>query len=160
MIRAKIFQGDPTKTEDYQLERRATELKRAGDMPGAIECLRQAESIRGVLRSETRLAKYLQEAGLFDDAMFEIKQMIGQSHTWAEGNFWHKPRSVRRCQQASRLARLHDDAALLCKREGAHERCVHHEQEALRWWELHKKLKPLADRDKKHRRDSLDREKE
>jgi len=150
-MKVSVIGNSPTQTDEYQLERRATELKRAGDLHGAIECLQQAQLIRGILRSETRLAKFLQEAGRFDEAIQEITEMIADSLAWADGNFDHKPRSVRRCQQAGRLTRLHDDAALICKREGAKEQLAHHEQESRRWRQLHNELKDFADREK-HKR--------
>lgn len=150
-MKISVIGNSPTQTDEYQLERRATELKRSGDLSGAIECLQRAQVMRGILRSETRLAKYLQEAGRFDEAIEEINQMIAESLAWADGNFDHKPRSVRRCQQAGRVASLHDDAALICKREGAKEQLVHHEQESRRWWQLHNELKDFADRER-HKR--------
>jgi tetratricopeptide (TPR) repeat protein len=158
-LKAQIFHGDPTKTEDYLLERQATKLKSDGDMDGAIECLKKAQALRGVLRAETRLAKYLQQAGRFDEAIEEIHQMLSDSNLWAEGNFGHQPRSVRRCQQASRMARLHADGALLCKREQLRDQFIEHEKEACRWRELHKKIKTLADHDMKCRSRSLSNDK-
>jgi hypothetical protein len=85
--------------------------------------------------------------------MQEIRQMIADSYVWSEGNFGHNPRSARRCQQASRLARLHDDAALLCKREVALDQQAHFKKEAEKWWQQHRQIKVLADRDRKKRRE-------
>lgn len=136
-------------SEEYQLERQATALKQAGDWAGAIDCLKKAQAIRGPLESDTRLAKYLQQAGRFDEAMEEIQSLLAGSLTWAESHFGHQPRSVRRCQQASWLARTHQDAALICKREKQKDMQAKHEAEAEHWWAINQKLKPVASSDKK-----------
>ncbi len=142
-----------TETEEYQLERQATAHKQAGNWAGAIDCLRRAQAIRGPLYADTRLAKYLQQAGFFDVAMQEIQTLIDGSFAWAEGHFGHQPHSVRRCQQAGWLARLHQDAALICKREGEKDRQAHHEAEAEHWWKTRDMIAPIAKQDKNLRKE-------
>lgn len=138
----------PTESEEYRLERQATALKQVGDWAGAIDCLKKAQAIRGPLEDDTRLAKFLQQAGLFDEAMEEIQRLIDGSLTWAEGHFGHRPRSVRRCQQASWLARIHKDAALICKREKRQEMRVQHEMESERWWAINHQLRSISEQNK------------
>lgn len=138
-----------TESEEYQLERQATAHKQAGDWAGAITCLMRAQAIRGPLNADTRLAKYLQQAGLFDEAMQEIQDLIDGSFAWVEGHFGHQPHSVRRCQQAGWLARLHKDAALICKREKQKDRQAHHEAEAERWRKTCDLIYPVSKRDTK-----------
>jgi len=139
-------------SEEYQLERQATAHKQAGDWAGAITCLMRAQAIRGPLHADTRLAKYLQQAGLFDEAMQEIQDLIDGGFAWAEGNFGHQPPSVRRRQQAGWLARLHQDAALICRREKQKDRQAHHEAEAERWRKTRDLIEPVAEQDKKRER--------
>lgn len=148
-FRISVVGENPTETEEYQLERQATAHKQAGDWARAIDCLRRAQAIRGPLHANTRLAKYLQQAGFFDVAMQEIQALIDDSLAWAEGNFGHQPPSVRRCQQAGWLARLHQDAALICNREKQDDRQAHHEAEAERWWGIRDLIAPISKRDKK-----------
>lgn len=148
-MRACIVGENPTETEWYQLERRATALKQQGDLDGAIACLKKAQSIRGPLDADTRLAKYLQLAGRFDEAMEEMRHLIDGSLAWADGNFGHRSRSVRRCQQAGWLARLHDDAALICKQEKHWDMMTKHKAESARWWDVNRRLRQIADQDKK-----------
>lgn len=143
---------NPTETEHYRLEREATALKQAGDWNGAIEALRKSAVLRGISGGDTRLAKYLQQAGRFDEAMAEIKTLIDDSGAWAKSNFGHQPSNVQHCQRAGWLARIHDDAILLCKREKQSDLLATHEAESKRWWDLHHQLKVLADRDMKQRR--------
>lgn len=143
-----------TENEDYKLERLATAKKNAGDIEGAIDCLKKAQAIRGPLGGETRLAKFLQQAGRFDEAMQEIQNLVADSNSWAEGNFDHQPRSVRRHLQAGRLAEIHHDAALICRREEDSEREAYHDAEAVRWNSLRDQLQPLAEADKRKRREA------
>jgi len=147
-FRISVVGENPTETEEYQLERQATAHKQAGDWASAIDCLRRAQAIRGPLNAETRLAKYLQQAGFFDVAMQEIQNLIDGSHAWAEGNFGHRPPSMRRCQQAGWLVRLHKDAALICKREKQKDRQAHHEAEAKRWRGICDLINPIAELDR------------
>lgn len=140
-------------SEAYSLDREASALKQSGDLDSAIECLRRRKALMGVEYMETKLAKYLQHAGRFDEAMSEIDWLIKHSNQWAEAMFGHQPRSVRRCQQAGLRARLHRDAALLCKREQRPDLNAQHASEAKRWQQLHAQIGVLAERDKQRRRD-------
>ncbi len=143
MIFENISQN-PTETEEYQLERQATELKKAGDLDGAIECLRSAAELRGIKGGTTRLAKYLQLAGRFDEAMDEIKILLDGGKEWAELMFGHQPAAIRRLQLASWKARIHHDAAMICKREKNEKLRLRHEAAAERWAEKHEQLEESA----------------
>ena len=114
-------------TEEYKLERQATALKKAGDLNGAIECLRKAAALRGPGGRTTRLAKYLQMAGRFDEAVDEIKSLLDEGREWAICMFGHQPPKLRWLHAAARAARIHKDAALICKREKNEKLRLRHE---------------------------------
>jgi tetratricopeptide (TPR) repeat protein len=134
------------------LNREATVAKRAGDWGQAIALLRKAKAIRGDLYDDTRLAKVLQQAGRFDEAKDEIQWLLDHANTWAEQRLSHQSRSMRRRMQASHVARIHREAALVCKREKRSDLQKHHEAERERWWAIHEKLAPLVDAEEQQRK--------
>lgn len=134
------------------LNRAATVAKRAGDWGQAVALLREAKAVRGDLYDDARLAKVLQQAGHFDEAKEEIQWLLDHANTWAEQHLSHQPRSVRRRQQASHIARIHREAALVCKREKRSDLQKHHEAERQRWWAIYEKLSPLVDAEEQQRK--------
>lgn len=142
--------------EFSRLNKDATAAKQRGDWREAIRLLRTAKQRQGPMYAETRLAKFLQQAGLFDEAIEEIEWLIEHSNHWAETLFGHQPRSVRRCQQAGWIGRVHRDAALICKREKRLDLEAFHQAEAQRWFNTHENLDALAEKAKKEISDSWD----
>lgn len=134
------------------LNKEATAAKRVGDWSRAIRLLREAKKLEGRSYANTRLAKFLQESGDFDGAMVEIKGLIDGSMAWAEAMFGQRPRSVRRCQQAGWLSRIHKDAALICKRAKDPARQAHHEKEHERWWAVREKLHATVEKEEAEHR--------
>jgi tetratricopeptide (TPR) repeat protein len=135
------------------LNREATAAKNAGDWDRAISLLHEAKVIQGDLYEDARLAKFLQQAGRFDEALVQIQWLLDHANTWAEQRLAHQPRAIRRRQQASYIARIHREAALICKRQKRSDLRQHHEAEQERWWAIHEKLAPLAEADAQQRRD-------
>lgn len=134
--------------EEYRLDRHATALKRAGDLDGAIAALRQRKALMGVQYTDDKLAKYLQAAGRFDEAMTEIQWLLDQIQAWSEVMFGHQPLSVRQTQRTSWRGRVHGHAALICKREGRGDLQAEHERLQAACARLGAKLKPAADADR------------
>lgn len=134
--------------EFSRLNKDATAAKQRGDWREAIRLLRTAKQRQGPMYAETRLAKFLQQAGLFDEAIEEIEWLIEHSNHWAETLFGHQPRSVRRSAQASWISRINKDAALICKRAKDAARQKHHEREHERWLAVHRKLNETAQKEK------------
>lgn len=108
---------DIIESEQYQLDRRATALKKAGDWDGAVAALQKRKAIMGLQWQDDKLAKYLQAAGRFDEAMAEIQWLLDNSHAWAVALFSHQPSSVLLQQRTTRRGQIHGAAALICKRE-------------------------------------------
>jgi tetratricopeptide (TPR) repeat protein len=131
-------------SDSYQLERRATELKKIGDWDGAIAALRRVKALAGDSYEDTRLAKYLQDAGRFDEAMAEIQWLLDRCAQQCKALFGHQPEITIRCQEASHRARIHAAAALICKRAKAASRQSHHETEAAKFAEERLRLHPLS----------------
>lgn len=129
------------------LNKSATAAKASGDIGGAVDLLYQAKALHGELYQDTRLAKFLQQAGRVDEALVEIQWLIDNSGAWSEFMFGHQPKSVRRCQQAGKISRIHKDAALICKRAGCTDLQKQHEAEWERWGNISKQLRAMADED-------------
>lgn len=138
----------PNEIEEYQLDRQATALKKAGDWDGAIAALRQRKAMVGVQWQDDKLAKYLQAAGRFDEAMAEIQWLLDNSHAWAQALFSHQPTSVLLLQRTIKKGQIHDSAALICKRAKAQQLQADHERTSEACWRLVEKIKPVADADK------------
>lgn len=107
---------DIVESEEYQLDRQATALKKAGDMDGAIAALRKRKALLGVQYTDDKLAKYLQAAGRFNEAMTEIQWLLDNTYAWARIMFDHQPPSVQLLQHTIRAAQIHGAASLICKR--------------------------------------------
>lgn len=137
--------------EFSRLNKDATAAKQRGDWREAVRLLRTAKQRQGPMYAETRLAKFLQQAGLFDEAIEEIEWLIEHSNHWAETLFGHQPRSVRRCQQAGWIGRVHRDAALICKREKRLDLEAFHQEKAQHWLKIHKSLNLLSRTEKAKR---------
>jgi hypothetical protein len=137
--------------ETARLNKQATALKKVGDMPGAIAALRRVKVLEGDLYQDTRLAKFLQQAGQLDAALAEIQWLLDRSQAWAQALFGHQPTSVIQCQRAGWCARVHADAALICKRANRLELQVQHEALQERYAALSQRLRPLADTERKTR---------
>lgn len=140
---------DSDSSEVARLNKQATALKKAGDMPGAIAALRRVKALEGDLYQETRLAKFLQDAGQLDAALAEIQWLLDHSQAQAQASFGHQPTSVIQCQRAGWCARVHAAAALICKRSKRLDMQVQHEALQARYAALAQRLRPLADTDRK-----------
>lgn len=127
------------------LNREATAAKSAGDWTRAIALLREAKALRGLLYEDVRLAKFLQQAGRVEESLAEVQWLIENAHTWAEENFSHQPRTVRRHIQAEHLSRLHREGVRICKRANRPDTQAHHASEHARWTALAQKLKFAAE---------------
>lgn len=141
---------------EYELDRRATALKRSGDWDGAIAALRERKAVFGVQWTDTKLAKYLQQAGRFDEAMAEIQWLIDHSQAWAAWGMSHQPASVMQCQRVSYIARLHGAAVLICKRAGRADLMARHQTQRDTYAALQAKLEPIANADAKRDRQELE----
>lgn len=134
--------------EDFSaLNRQATQAKKAGEMERAVRLLRQAKTLHGEHYQDTRLAKVLQAAGRLDEALAEIQWLIDHSATLAKAMFAHQPPTVLLQQKTHWLARIHRDAALICKRAKRSDLQAHHEQRCQSLLALVEKLRPVADAD-------------
>lgn len=140
---------NPLETEEYQLDRRATALRKAGDWDGAIDALRRRKELMGEQWADDKLAKYLQRAGRFDEAMAEIAWLVEHAQAWAAWGFAHQPASVLQRQRAGYLARVHGAAMLICKREARADLLAHHQARRDAYAALRERLKPVADADRR-----------
>jgi len=129
---------------EYELDRLATRLRRAGDLDGAIDALRRRKAIFGAQWQDDKLAKYLQRAGRFDEAMEEIQWLLAHSQERARRSLGHQPVSVQQSQHAIHCAHLHAAAALICQRERRADLQAHHEHLAERYGAIRQRLAPIA----------------
>lgn len=140
--------------DDYQLALRATALKKAGDLTGAVEALRQRKRIQGNDYQDTRLAKFLQAAGRFEEAMSEMQELLELNERWASTHPSPGPVSSVLRQKTMRAALLHKDAALICKRARQKDLQQFHQERSERLFDLVRKLDPVAEADQKAIADS------
>lgn len=135
---------NPMETEEYGLDRRASALKKAGDWSGAIAALHERKALMGVGWTDDKLAKYLQHAGRFDEAMAEIQWLLDNSQRYVEQLLGHRPASVQQSSRAVHCMQVHRAAALICKREGRADLQAHHEHLAERYGAIRARLEPIA----------------
>jgi len=135
---------NPMLTEEYQLDRQATALKRAGDWDGAIAALRRRKAILGAEWGDDKLAKYLQRAGRFDEAMAEIQWLLDNSQAWMQALYRSHTVSLQQAQRARHCADVHGAASLICKREGRADLQAEHDGLAERYRLISQRLEPLA----------------
>ena len=143
---------DIAESAQYQLDRKATALKKEGDLNGAIVALRKRKALLGVEYQDDKLAKYLQAAGRFDDALQEIQWLLDNSHAWAQAMFSHQPTSVLLSQRTTRRGQIHSAAALICKREKRPDLEAEHVRQRDACLSLREKIEPVAKEDSATRR--------
>jgi len=136
--------ADIVGSDEYQLDRRATALKKAGDWDGAIAALRQRKALLGVQWDDDKLAKYLQQAGRFDEAMAEIQWLLDHSQARVRKLFGHQPVSAQQASHARFSGGMHRAAALICKREGRSDLAATHATVADRYMAIVQRLDPIG----------------
>lgn len=97
------------------LEKQATEFKKAKDWNSAIECLKKARELRGY--STDRLPLFLQQAGLFNEAMTEFKRLLDEVDPYCASMFSHQPKTIQRGQSYHMRASIYNKMRLACERE-------------------------------------------
>lgn len=130
--------------ESAALEKQATALKKEGDWDGAIALLRKAKALHGSLYQSTRLAKFLEQAGHFEEAMQEVQWLVEHSQQWAKAMFAHQPAAVLQRQRVGWLIRVHGDAVLICKRAKRPDLQAEQEQKKAAYAALLEKIKPVV----------------
>ena len=127
------------------LEKQATARKKEGDWAGAIAALREVKALHGGLYQSTRLAKFLQQSGQFEEALQEIEWLVEHSPHWAKTMFAHQPAAVLQRQRVGWLIRVHGDAILICKRAKRTDLQAEHEQKKAAYASLLEQINPVAD---------------
>lgn len=136
-------------SEYSQLNTQATAFKKAGDLNAAVGVLKQVKAMSGDEYADTRLAKFLQHAGRFEEAMAEIQWLLDHSQCWAQVMFGHQPASVIECQLAGWRSRVHADAALICKRAKHADLQTKHEQLQRHQADINLQLRAISEIDRK-----------
>ena len=154
-VEISVTGQDPTQTQEYRLDREATALKKAGDMDGAIKALFQRKALMGIEYRDDKLAKYLQAAGRFDEALAEIEWLLATCHAFSFATFAHQPASVIQSQRCSQMAGIHAAAVLIYQREKRADLQDHHNQKKETYGSLRQRLEPLAKADKKQLEEDL-----
>ena len=140
---------NPLEAPEYKLDRQATAHKKAGNMDAAIAALRQRKALLGLDYRDDKLAKYLQDAGRFDEAMAEIDWLLATCQAYALNTFAHQPTSVIQSQRCHHMASIHAAAVLICQRAQRPDLQALHEQRRDAYQQLRAKLEPVAKADKK-----------
>lgn len=85
-------------------------------MDEAIAALYRVREIKGVDYDDDKLAKYLQAAGRFDEAIEVIEQMLEDAIPAYAKNLNHQPKSVEDSGRASYCMRLCGSALQICEK--------------------------------------------
>lgn len=133
------------------LNRHATQAKQAGNWDLAVVLLRQAKARQGNLHQDTRLAKFLQQAGRLDEALQEIQWLLDHSASWAKTTFAHQPVSVVLAAQTEWRARVCREADLICKRAKRPELQAQFERCGATYAALAEKLRTVTDAEREIR---------
>lgn len=136
-------------SEFSRLNKQATAFKKAGNMDAAVGALRSAKALCGDHYADTRLAKFLQQAGLFDEAMAEVKWLLDHSQVWAQSMFGHHSASIVQCQRASWCSRVHAAADLICKRSKRPDLQAEHQQLYERYLSISNRLRSINEAPKR-----------
>lgn len=142
-VTARIEAANNPEAERFAaLNREATAAKRAGDLTRACELLCQAKAIEGDQYADTRLAKFLQQAGRLDEALAEIQWLLDHSQAHVQG--MEGGAAVVQYMRVSHVLAVHDAALMICKRAGRTDLQAQYAERRERYAALHKKLKAIA----------------
>jgi len=129
-----------------ELNKEATRLKNAGDLEGAIACLRAAKCLRWTadvhypIKSWTRLPLFLQAAGRMDEAMVEFQELLDTAEKEIERFHSHNMKQVRNMLTYATEAEIYTAMSRACKREKRITEAEQYESIANKKWEQHQKL--------------------
>lgn len=140
--------ADIIQSEPYQLDRRATACKRAGDWAGAIDALQKRKALLGMQYDDDKLAKYLQAAGRLDDALAEINWLLDHSHERTTELFGHQGAVVRMHMHASYTERVCKSAVLICKRAKEPALQAGYQSQVEHYGKLRERLEPMAEKER------------
>lgn len=133
-----------------ELNRQATQAKNRS-YAEAVALLQEAKAIKGDLYEDTRLAKFLQQAGRFDEAMAEIQWLLDHINAQAQDALGQQPASLLLRYRIYRRAEIHKAAALICKRAKRHDLQAEHERQRDACMALAEKMEPVVDADQNAR---------
>ncbi|MCL1960498.1 MAG: hypothetical protein FWG56_01675 [Desulfovibrionaceae bacterium] len=100
-----------------ELNRQATQAK-SRSYAEAVALLQKAKAIKGDLYDDVRLAKLMQQAGQFDEAIREIKWLVSRAAYQIDKNSAHLSKQERAYFLAVHLEKIYEAAALICRRAG------------------------------------------
>ena len=152
--------------DDSEEGRRYAELNRAASAAKersydeAIALLYEAKALKGDFYDDTRLAKFLQIAGRFDDAMAEIHWLTQKAGVHAELLVSQKSAAVLQMIRLGRLINAHEAAVLICKRQGRIDLQREHQQRLDMLRPMREKLGTLVDSENELRWHAHEQERE
>lgn len=154
-------------TDDSEEARRYAELNRAAtaakerSYDEAVRLLQQAKALKGDLYDEARLAKFLQIAGRFDEALAEVQWLADKAGTQAEQLASDQAGATgKQHLRLNKLIAAHTAGALVCKREGRHDLEAQYEERAAKLRPLRDKLGALLEAEQRARSAALEQERE
>lgn len=101
--------------ETAELHRRATALKDAGDMDGAVEALKKVKDRTGT--AGVRFPLFLQQAGRFDESMEEFNRLLNEVESISAKDFGHHPERFWKGFSYQPRSEIYDKMRLACKRQ-------------------------------------------
>ncbi|MBS0476267.1 MAG: hypothetical protein JSR28_14130 [Proteobacteria bacterium] len=129
------------------LNRKATQAKVRGDWTQAVHLLRQAKAHRGNSYDDTRLAKFLQQAGQLDEALTEIAWLVERSQWQAQEAYGHLRASSIQLARVMQLLEIYEAAILISKRARRADLQLQHQIRRDQYEAIRMRLEPLAQAD-------------
>ena len=132
-----------------ELHRNATKHKDAKDWDKAIGCLRAATNLTSNVATSYPIAHYLrlplflQQAGLFDEAMQEFEKLLAGVESSVGKEFSHQPAQTQKMLCQARYAAIYDKMRLACQRSGFKEKAAEYETLAEKYKEDHLRLQKV-----------------
>lgn len=157
--------------DHYQVERLATQYKNLGDWSGALACLHYVKTELEQMGDPhyfdiaLRLALYLQSAGKFEEAKFELQSLFDEVDDIVECRVGHHREKsyFEHYVEWSRYLELHrifDTARKIYKREKLNTEAADFEKKAKLFWDISREHHRYIDEQKKNPLDKIRSERE
>ena len=129
----------------------ATQLKRAGDLNGAIDALKKQRGlmsqsfVRITTEAWCRLPLFLQQAGRYEEAIAEFQSLLDVAESWIANDFSHLPEFMQRGHSHHVKATIYDKMRVAAKREKHLEAAERYGKLSGEYFDEHEKFMRVAD---------------
>lgn len=146
---AVVFQRDEYLAD---LNRQATAAKDRKDWDSAVQMLRQAKAHQGEMYQDTRLASFLQQSGLFDEAMAEFEWLLQRVPEQCKAQAASQSQTYLHSCMARRYETVHNAIRIAAKRAKKADLVEKHRALVDTYQSEVEKLEPILEREWKEER--------